>query len=96
MSKQNDTSNDTSMEQRILAAMKVTLVNIIKDTTVEPGLRHPLSDNTIEDIRHCLSLITVRENELAKKQGTPTKMRPRYTDEPEENVVVSLTTPKKD
>ena len=90
--------NETPMEQRIIQAMKVTLVNIIKDTTVEPGMRHPLSDDTIEDIRHCLSLITVRENELAEQEGNPKKMRPRYTDEPEENVVVSLTTPtpKKD
>lgn len=88
--------SNTPMEQRILRAMKVTLVNIIKDTTVEPGMRHPLTDDTIEDIRRCLSLITVRENELAEEQGTPKKMRPRFTDEPDENVVVSLKTPKKD
>lgn len=88
--------NDTSMEKRILSAMKVTLVNIIKDTTVQPGMRHPLSDDTVEDIRQCLSLITVRESELAKQEGDPKKMRPKFTDEPDDNVVVSLTTPKKD
>lgn len=81
------------MEKRILQAMKLTLVNVIKDTTVQPGMRHPLSEETVEDIRQCLSLITARENELAEEEGDPRKLRPRFTDEAEENVVVSLTTP---
>ena len=81
------------MEKRILEAMKITLVNVIKDTTVQPGMRHPLSKETAEDIRQCLALITARENELAEEAGDPKKLRPRFTDEPEENVVVSLTTP---
>ena len=88
--------NDIPMEKRILSAVKMTLVNVIKDTTVQPGMRHPLSDGTIEDIRQCLSLITTREGEIAELEGDPKKMRPKFTDEPDENVVVSLTTPKKD
>lgn len=85
----------TPMEKRILQAMKLTLVNVIKDTTVQPGMRHPLHENTIEDIRQCLALISARENELAAEEGDPKKLRPRYTDEPEGKAVVSLATPSK-
>ena len=45
-----------SMEERILAAVKLTLANVIKDTATPHGLRHPLSDGTIEDLRRCLAL----------------------------------------
>lgn len=91
----DQSSQDLPMEMRILRAMKTTLVNIIKDTTVQPGMRHPLSDNTIEDIRQCLSLIAVRENEMVEEAGESQSMRPRFTDEPLDKVLVSLTTPKK-
>lgn len=89
-------SNDElPMELRILRAMKTTLINIIKDTTVEAGMRHPLSEDTIEDIRHCLGLIAARENTLAEERGESQSMRPRFIDEPEDKVVVSLEKPKK-
>ena len=89
------TNQETPIEMRILRAMKITLVNIIKDTTVQPGMRHPLSDNTIEDIRQCLSLIATRENELVEAAGESQSMRPHFTDEAVDKVVVSLTKPKK-
>jgi len=81
----------SSHELKIIQAMKLVLVNVIKDTTTEPGLKHPLSPTTIEDIRQCLGLISVRENELSNS-GT---QRPRFTDEPVDKVVVSLSTPDK-
>ena len=81
------------MELRVIRAMKQTLMNVIKDTTSQPGQKHPLSDGTIEDIRQCLGLIAAREGELTGDSG---KRRPKFVDEPEESVVVSLQKPKKE
>jgi hypothetical protein len=71
-----------SMEERILQAVKLTLAAIIKDTATPHGMRHPLSDGTIEDMRQCLALISARERELAQAAGRPVSGRPRYADEP--------------
>ena len=71
-----------SMEERILAAVKFTLSNVIKDTATPAGMRHPLSDKTIEDLRQCLALISARERELAQAAGRPVGGQPRYADEP--------------
>jgi hypothetical protein len=72
---------EISREQRILSAVKLTLTSVIKDTATTPGMKHPLSDRTIEDLRKCLFLISEREQELAQESGTPMAMRPRYIDE---------------
>jgi len=79
-------------ELRVMSAMKKTLMAVIKDTTSQPGQKHPLSDSTIEDIRQCLGLITSREQTLTGDAGT---RRPKFVDEPDDTVVVSLKTPKK-
>lgn len=71
-----------SMEERILGAVKLTLANVIKDTATPAGMRHPLSDGTIEDLRQCLALISAREREIAEAAGRPPPGRPRYADEP--------------
>ena len=81
---------DLSKEEQILRMAKKVLTDVAKDTYVKPGLRHPLSDNTILGIRECLSLITACEQELAKAAGRESKMRPRFVDEPQSTVVVSL------
>jgi hypothetical protein len=73
---------ESNKEERILDAVKLTLTNVIKDTATQPGMKHPLSDKTIEDLRHCLILITDRQQELAKLAGREMNMRPRYVDEP--------------
>ena len=85
-------SNDTpSQEEQILKMMKKVLTDVAKDTYVRPGLKHPLSENTIHGIRDCLALITAREKELAEAAGRPKNMRPRFVDEPQTSVVVPLT-----
>jgi len=59
---------------------------------------HPLSDETIQQIRQCLGLISTRERELADEAGVPQE-RPYYTDEkPAADVVSisSITKKKKD
>ncbi|BAO44799.1 conserved hypothetical protein [Thiolapillus brandeum] len=64
-----------------MMVMRKVLANIIKDTTPEfKTMKHPLSANTIEDIRQCLRLIAARERELADAAGEA-QSRPYFTDE---------------
>jgi hypothetical protein len=79
-----------SKEYQILQAMKATLTGVIKDTATAPGLQHPLSDRSIENIRQCLVLISARERELAQAAGVKQDMRPHYIDEPQTTNVVSI------
>ncbi len=72
---------EISMEERILQAVKLTLAAVIKDTATPHGMRHPLSDGTIQDLRQCLALISARERELAQVAGRPIGGRPRYADD---------------
>jgi len=78
-----------SKEQQILIVMRKVLAGIIKDTTPPPGMRHPLSDQTIQEVRQCLGLISARERELADKQGKAAE-RPYYADQPTSATVVPI------
>jgi hypothetical protein len=86
---------ELSQEERILRMVKKVLTDIIKDTTTPPGMKHPLSDNTIHGIRDCLGLISARENELQIDAGRESQSRPHFIDEPQKNVVVNLKSPSK-
>lgn len=79
-----------STEERILQAVKMTLAAVVRDTATPHGMRHPLSDATIEDLRQCLALISARERELAQAAGRPVGGQPRYADEPPAQSVVRL------
>jgi hypothetical protein len=81
-----------SKEEQILRAVKMTLTGVIKDTATQPGMKHPLSDRTIEDLRQCLSLISAREQELATESGRAMDMRPQMPGDvkPKAEVVVPL------
>jgi hypothetical protein len=81
--------SELSKEQQILIAMRKTLSAIIKDVTPPPGMRHPLSEGTIGDVRQCLALIAAREKELADAQGRGGE-RPYYADEPQATQVVPI------
>jgi hypothetical protein len=81
--------NELTQEQQILIAMRKTLAAVIKDITPPPGMRHPLSEGTMEDVRQCLSLIAAREKELADSQGRGGE-RPYYSDEPQKSQVVPI------
>jgi len=81
--------SELTQEQRILIAMRKTLAAVIKDVTPPPGLKHPLSEQTIADVRQCLGLISAREKELADTQGR-TGERPYYADEPQSAQVVPI------
>jgi len=88
-------SSDLTHEHRVLIAMRKTLSAIIRDVTPDPGMRHPLKDNTIEDIRHCFALISAREKEMAEERGNYQQARPRFVDEPSDTKVVSLSSIRK-
>lgn len=88
---------ELSKEELILKTVKMVLTQVARDTATEPGLTHPLSPQTIKDIRDCLMVITAREGELAEQAGRPMTQRPRFTDEPKPagDVVVSIESLKK-
>lgn len=80
---------EDSKEREILIAMRKVLSAVIRDITPAPGTRHPLSDQTIHDVRMCLGLITARERELAEAAGIKPE-RPYYADEKPSAAVVSM------
>lgn len=84
--------SNPSKEEQILGAVKRVLTEVIKDTATQPGMKHPLSDATINGLRDCLILISQREQELAEAAGRSMDARPRFKDEPrpQEDVVVPL------
>lgn len=79
-----------STEFRVLRAVKQTLTGVVRDTAVPPGMKHPLSDATIENVRQCLMLISAREQELLAEAGESADMRPHFIDEPQTTTVVSI------
>ncbi len=81
---------EVTTEEKILRIMKRVLTDVARDTHIQPGLKHPLSENTVMGIRDCLALITARESELATTSGRELKMRPHFVDEPKSSVVVKL------
>jgi hypothetical protein len=82
-----------SKEQRILVVMRKLLAQIVKDTTPGPGMRHPLNEQTIKDIRDCFGLISSRERELTEQAGIENKDRPRYVDDPKTSTVIEFKKP---
>lgn len=81
--------HELSKEQQILIAMRQTLTSVIREITPPPGMRHPLSERTLEDVRQCLALISAREKELADAEGRGGE-RPYYADEPPSALVVPI------
>ncbi len=74
--------------------MRKVLAKVIRDTTPPPGMRRTISDDTVEEIRMCLELISARERELADERGITNQSRPRYADEPKTAHVIQLQRPK--
>ena len=84
------TRDEKAIEKRIMVMMRQVLSSVARDTVPPPGMKHPLSDDTIQGIRECLSLITAREKELNIDLEQENQARPRYIDEPQTSKVVSL------
>ncbi len=86
-------SDDLSIDQKILITLRKTLSSVARETTPPPGMPHPLTAQTIEDIKHCFVLIAARERELAEEKGQSNTARPRYADEPKTSHVVPFSRP---
>ncbi len=85
---------ESSKEQEILMVMRKVLAAVVKDTTPPPGMKHPLTDSTIQDVRACFGLIAAREKELAEARGVAQE-RPYFTDEERTSEVVPISSIKK-
>jgi hypothetical protein len=84
----NDSSNK---EREIMQVMRRVLTTIVREVTPEhKSLKHPLSDQTIQDIRQCLGLITAREKELADEAGRNVQEKPYFVDEPPKTKVIPI------
>lgn len=79
----SDSNLDDNKEYRVLLAMKTTLTCIVKDTATPPDMKHPLNEDTVENIRQCLMLISSREQELLQEAGIESTAKPKYIDEPD-------------
>ncbi|MGD8591044.1 MAG: segregation and condensation protein A [Chromatiales bacterium] len=85
-------TDESKKEREILMVMRKVLSTIVRELTPEHrSLKHPLSDDTIQDIRMCMGLITAREKELADAAGRTAVERPYYTDQPRASTVVPMT-----
>ncbi|MDJ0833836.1 MAG: segregation and condensation protein A [Gammaproteobacteria bacterium] len=87
---EQDKTDDKLTEKRIMVMMRQVLSAVARDTVPPPGMKHPLSDDTIQGIRECLALISARERELNVELGEEEERRPRYADEKPTSTVVSL------
>lgn len=77
----DNTTGLNSKEARVLRAVRKALTGIVRDTATAPGMKHPLSDHTVEDIRQCLGLIAAREQELLVEAGIDNNDKPYFTDD---------------
>ena len=84
---------ERSVEQRILVMMRKILAQIVREVTPQPGMKNPLSAQTLQDIRDAFALISTRERELMEAAGTPVAERPRYADEPKDVQTVKMPAP---
>lgn len=83
-------SEELSKEEQVLKIMKKIITDIARETHTTPGFKHPLSDQTLLNMRECLVLITAREAELAEAAGRTSKARPKFIDEVANEVIVDF------
>ncbi len=79
---------DLKKELEILVTLRKVLSSVVREITPDPGMRHPLSEATMEDVRQSFMLIAAREKEICEALGKPSQHRPFYKDDkPKANVV---------
>lgn len=83
-------NDELAKEHQILVTLRQVLASVVREVTPEPGMKHPLSQKTLEDVRQCFTLIAAREREVSLKMGMPSLHRPHYVDEPKKDKVVKL------
>ncbi|MGB0722659.1 MAG: segregation and condensation protein A [Gammaproteobacteria bacterium] len=90
-------SKALNKEHEVLIVMRQLLGRIVRDTTPEhQGLKHPLSDGTISDIKHAFMLISAREREMADEAGITDFAKPMYPDSERKSQQVGFTVVKND
>ncbi|MDM8558209.1 segregation and condensation protein A [Candidatus Parabeggiatoa sp. HSG14] len=87
--------DELEKEQQVMVVMRKVLTSVIREITPAPGKEYPLSEQTVEDIKMCLKLISTREQELAKEKGITNLARPHYADEEQTVKTVSFGQVKK-
>lgn len=88
MAEELNLENVIQTDYRIMKMMRQVLSSVARDTVPPAGMKHPLSDETIQNIRECLSVISVRERELGLEVGSnESDKRPRFIDEPKAPVI---------
>ena len=83
-------SDDLTEERKFMLFLRKTFASVVRETAPRDGVSSPFSEQTIDDIRLCLSLISERERALAAMDGVESQMRPRFVDEPQTAQVVTL------
>ena len=81
---------ERTVEQRVLVMMRKILAQIVREVTPPPGMKTPLSAQTLESIREAFELISSRERELMEAAGKAVRERPRYADEPKDSQTVHM------
>jgi len=89
-------NHEAEKELEVLGVLRKVLSGVVRELTPEPNMRHPLSDNMIEDIRQSFILIASRENEINETAGTASTRRPQFIDDPKTAKVVQFHGLKKD
>lgn len=90
-------ADDLSTERKFMLLLRKTFASVVRETAPRDGVPSPFTEQTIEDVRLCLSLISERERALAAEEGVESQMRPHFVDEPQQSAqVVTLHTRKKD
>ncbi len=79
-----------SVEHRVLIVMRQVLASVVREVTPQPGMRHPLSRQTIDDIKKCFSLISARERELQAEDGQTSPHRPSYPGDTSNSQIVEF------
>jgi len=79
---------DLKKELDVLVALRKVISGVVREITPDPGMRHPLSEQTIEDVKQGFILIAAREKEITEAMGKPSLHRPLYKgDTPKTNIV---------
>lgn len=81
--------SDSAKEREILAVLRTVLSTVLKDIAPAPGMKHPLSESTVSDVKNCFKLISVRERELAEQAGIAEE-KPYFTDDVTAPQVVAM------
>ncbi|HEY9202021.1 MAG TPA: segregation and condensation protein A [Gammaproteobacteria bacterium] len=79
---------DLKKELDVLVTLRKVISSVVREITPDPGMLHPLSERTMEDVRQSFILIAAREKEITEALGKPSLHRPLYKgDKPKTNVV---------